>query len=236
MSFKIYNRRYTGSKYKIVNWIKNIIKAECNDCYSFCDIFAGTAVVTNALINEYSKIWINDFLYSNEIIYKAFFKNENYDRSKIKDFFQRYKKLIPNKIEDNYISKNFGNKFFEYNDSKLIGYIREDIELNKKNLNEKEYCILLASLLYSSDKCANTVGHYEAYRKNIKLNSGFHYKLISPVIKNAKDEREIIITREDSNILAKKISCDLIYIDPPYNNEWHEEMGDDHWELLDNKI
>ena len=20
------------------------------------------------------------------------------------------------------------------------------------------------------------------------------------------------------------------------NNEWHEEMGDDHWELLDNKI
>ena len=29
---------------------------------------------------------------------------------------------------------------------------------------------------------------------------------------------------------------DVIYIDPPYNNEWHEEMGDDHWELLDNKI
>ena len=29
---------------------------------------------------------------------------------------------------------------------------------------------------------------------------------------------------------------DVIYIDPPYNNEWHEEIDDDHWELLDNKI
>ena len=31
--------------------------------------------------------------------------------------------------------------------------------------NEKEYNILLASLIYSMDRVANTVGHYDAYFK-----------------------------------------------------------------------
>ena len=32
-------------------------------------------------------------------------------------------------------------------------------------MSEKEFAILLASLLYSADKSANTVGHYDAYIK-----------------------------------------------------------------------
>lgn len=224
MSFKIHNRRYTGSKYKITNWIKNIIKEECVDCSSFCDIFAGTGVVTDALIDDYSIIRINDFLYSNEVIYKAFFKKENFNFAKIMKFFQYYKNLNSNEIADNYVSKNFGNKFFEYNDSKLIGFIREDIEKNKKDLNEREYCILLTSLLYSLDRCANTVGHYEAYRKNVKLTSDFRFELINPVIKNDDDKRQIIITREDANVLAKKIKCDLVYIDPPYSSRQYSRF------------
>ena len=224
MSFKIHNRRYTGSKYKITSWIKSIINEQCVGCSSFCDIFAGTGVVTDALINEYSTIRINDFLYSNEVIYKAFFKKENFDFSKIMKFYQRYKDLNSNEIEDNYVSKNYGNKFFEYNDSKKIGYIRDDIEKNKKYLNEREYCILLASLLYSFDRCANTVGHYEAYRKNVQLKSEFCFELINPVIKDEEDKREIIITREDSNTLAKTIKCDLVYIDPPYSSRQYSRF------------
>ena len=46
MAFDIFNRRYTGSKTKIVSWIDNIIEEHCSECFSFCDIFAGTGVVT----------------------------------------------------------------------------------------------------------------------------------------------------------------------------------------------
>ena len=53
-------------------------------------------------------------------------------------------------------------------DASLIGEIRENIE-KAKDLNEKEKAILIASLLYSADKVANTVGHYDAYIKGHKI-------------------------------------------------------------------
>ena len=61
MSFEINNRRYTGSKTKILNWINEIIDENCVDCNSFCDIFAGTGVVTNSVINKFQSFSINDF-------------------------------------------------------------------------------------------------------------------------------------------------------------------------------
>ena len=46
---------------------------------------------------------------------------------------------------------------------------RLDYLLDQKAINEKEFFILLSSLLYSVDRVANTVGHYDAYRKNVTL-------------------------------------------------------------------
>lgn len=37
--------------------------------------------------------------------------------------------------------------------------------------------ILIASLLYSLDKVSNTVGHYEAYRKNVELHDQIWFRL-----------------------------------------------------------
>ena len=224
MSFKINNRRYTGSKYKITEWINEILTCECPDCISFCDLFAGTGVVTDSVINKYKLFLINDFLYSNEIIYKAFYLKQNYDFSKIMKFYQKYKSLEADKLQENYVSINFGGKYFELNDARMIGYIREDLEQNRSTLNEREFCILVASLLYSLDRCANTVGHYEAYFKNGNLRSSFSYELITPVIKDESDPREILITRMDSNLLAKTLKSDIVYIDPPYSSRQYSRF------------
>ena len=91
--FKIANRRYTGSKLKLKDWIKGLIVKNCPDSFSFCDIFAGTGVITDTLINEYSTFIVNDFLFSNEIIYQAFFKNEKYDLNKLLSFKKNYNDL-----------------------------------------------------------------------------------------------------------------------------------------------
>ena len=64
----MHNRRYTGSKYKLIKWIKELIKENCEG-NKFFDVFAGTGVVTEYLINEFEEFFINDFLYSNEVIY-----------------------------------------------------------------------------------------------------------------------------------------------------------------------
>lgn len=65
-------------------------------------------------------------------------------------------------------------------------------------LNEKEKNILIASLLYSLDKSANTVGHYDAYIKGKAINDTFSFDLIEPYkYKN----KEIHISRLDRLII-----------------------------------
>ncbi len=227
--FKIANRRYTGSKLKLKDWIKDLIIKNCFDCSSFCDIFAGTGVITDTLINEYDTFIVNDFLFSNEIIYKAFFKNEEFDLNKLISYKKRYYDLNYGLLVDNYVSINFGGRYFETGDAKAIGYIRQDIEDNKYNLNEREYSILIASLLYSFDKCANTVGHYEAYFKNKDISRSFVFELITPY-DTLKLNKKFLIYRQDANSLASTLCADIVYIDPPYSSRQYSRF----YHLLEN--
>ena len=40
--FDIQNRRYIGNKFKLMDWISNLIDKNCDKCHSFFDVFAGT--------------------------------------------------------------------------------------------------------------------------------------------------------------------------------------------------
>lgn len=217
--FDIWNRRYTGSKYKLSQWIHDLI---IENCYgdSFCDIFAGTGIISYTMLNDMKNIAINDFLYSNEIIYRAFFSNEKYDTNKIEHYKLIFKNIDSDDIEENYVSVNFGNKFFSLNDAKKIGYMREYIEKNSILFNDREKAILIASLLYSADKSANTVGHYDAYIKGHDIPDRFQFDLIYPY----SVKSDIQIYREDANELAKKINADIVYIDPPYNSRQYSRF------------
>lgn len=129
---------------------------------------------------EFSKIIINDFLHSNFIIYQGFFTQDSFDLKKLESFKKEFIHLKPKDIQENYYSKHFGAKFFSKNDSKIIGYVRDRLDylLEQKAINKKEFFILLSSLFYSVDRVANTVGHYDAYRKNVTLQDRFSYELM----------------------------------------------------------
>jgi len=218
MPYEIWNRRYTGSKYKLADWIYDVISTHCSG-NAFCDIFAGTGIVAKKMLDKASSIIVNDFLYSNEIIYKAFFMQLPYDSQKLGSYKTIFDALDVTVLRDNYVSINFGDKFFSVNDALLIGEIREQIE-RAQDLNEKERAILIASLLYSADKVANTVGHYDAYIKGHKLNDQFKFDLITPY----HTESQVSIYREDANSLAKTLKCDIVYVDPPYNSRQYSRF------------
>ena len=167
--YSIENRRYIGCKSKLIDWIFNIITNETENVHSFCDLFAGTGVIANKAIQLYDKIVINDFLYSNYSIYQAFFGKGIWNENHILSLINEYNNLHADNLADNYFSINFGGKFFDKDIAKIIGFIREDIEAQKTSLTEKEYHILLASLIYSIDRLANTLGHFDAYIKKDML-------------------------------------------------------------------
>ena len=217
--FDLESRRYIGNKAKLTRWIMNIINEHTGGFSSFFDVFAGTASVSKAAIPYTDKIIMNDFLSSNNIIYQAFFAEGIYDMSKLYSIIEYYNSINPDSVEDNYFSDNFGGKFFDYRNSKLIGYIREDIEKKRFSLTTKEYAILLASLIYSIDKIPNTVGHFDAYIKKEIAYHPLFIQLIKPL-----EPKEVEIYKEDSNMLARRITADVAYIDPPYNSRQYSRF------------
>lgn len=225
--YNISNRRYTGSKYKLLDWIEELVLDNCEG-EIFFDVFAGTGVVSAHMSKHYKKIIMNDFLYSNEIIYKAFFGSGEYDETVIEKYREQFQKINPNRLKDNYFSQNFGGKYFSNNDAKLIGKIRDEIKKLKRRLSDREYCILLASLVYSMDKVANTVGHYDAYRKINNIEDRFVYELINP----EKSSEKFSIYRMDANKLVRKVKADIAFIDPPYNSRQYSRF----YHVLENVV
>ena len=215
---QLQNRRYIGSKQKLINWIFSVIKQECTGD-SFVDIFAGTGIIASVATKQFKKVVLNDFLFSNNIIYQAFFNDELYNQEKINNIIRNYNNINPEDLDENYFSKNFGGKYFSKNSAKIIGFIRENIEKNKNNLLNKEYYILITSLLYSVDKIANTVGHYDAYFKKEFIKDNFFMKPIEPL-----KSGNIVIFKKDANVLAKEIAADIVYIDPPYNSRQYSRF------------
>jgi adenine-specific DNA-methyltransferase len=219
--FELQSRRYIGNKAKLTDWIMEIIELETEGKGSFIDIFSGTSIVAKSAMGKFKTVILNDILFSNNITYEGFYGTLKWNSNKLVELANEYNSLNTKTIRENYFSKNFGGKFYEKEISKQIGYIRQDIEKKKKNneLNSREYAILLTSLIYTIDKLANTVGHFDAYIKRPITKKPLNFKLIQTAdFKGAK------IYREDANKLARKIKGDIAYIDPPYNSRQYSRF------------
>lgn len=221
--FQLQNRRYLGNKYKLLGFIEDIISEKCGSINSLCDIFAGTGVVGERFNSPEIKIISNDFLSANYACLHAFLGVNRDVRQSISEKIELLNNL-PNDKE-NYFSEHFGGTYFTEENARKIGAIRAEIENIAESEDEKN--ILICSLLYAVDKVANTVGHYDAFRK--KLDTLQPIKLLIPDVdymRNTNNE----IYKEDANALIKKLSFDVLYIDPPYNTRQYS----DAYHLLEN--
>ena len=226
--FSINNRRYIGSKARMIDFIDEVIKKEKIEYSSFLDLFGGTGIVGDHFNNQSTKVYVNDLLKSNYISYQAWFGNEKVDKKKLNEYINKYNNL--SNLEDNYFSVNFSNTYFSKDNCKKIGYIRENIESEylNNNINSRERAILITSLLYAMDKIANTVGHYDAYRKNGSLDKELELFMLD--LKSNINNKNNKIFNEDSNELVKNLKADVVYIDPPYNSRQYS----DAYHLLEN--
>src|SRR5699024_9007920 len=193
------------------------------DVHSIADIFGGTGVVADLFRKQGKKIIINDILTSNYITYQTWFGNESVNEEKIKYWLEYLNQF---ETYENYVSDNFGNKYFSSENARKIGSIREEIE-KINDLNGREKSFLLTSLIYAMDKVANTVGHYDAYRKTMDTHNTLKLKM--PDINLNRDNE---IYQRDANELVREIKADLVYIDTPYNSR---QYGD-AYHLLENIV
>ena len=85
---------------------------------------------------------------------------------------------------------------------------------NQNEISEETYFCLLAGLINSIDKYANTASVYGAFLKHIKKSAQKQFQLeLLPLVEGPVGT----VYNEDINQLISRIHGDVLYLDPPYN-------------------
>lgn len=224
--------RYIGNKTNLLKNINQVIKDNCDGNEKvFCDLFSGTSSVARFFKNRY-KIISNDILYFSYVLQRATItNNEIPDFEKLKnklneenvlDYLETIninRKKYKTFIYDNYSpNDNCERMYLTPENAKRIDYIRTTIEKWKKEnlIKENEYFYLLATLIEGVPFVSNITGTYGAYLKDWDKRAFKKFEMIRLNVVNNNEENECY--REDANELIKKVSGDILYIDPPYNS------------------
>ncbi len=214
---------YIGSKNKLSSFIKSAVYSVVGKNLSnkiFCDIFAGTGIVGRNFKQEVKQVISNDFEYYSYVLNKNYIENHN--KLENQELLIEELNQLP-LVENGFVFKNYclgsGSKrqyFSDYN-GKKIDTIRQQIaKWNTVNQTKpSQYYFLLASLLESADKVANTASVYGAFLKHLKKTA--QKKLILQPANFEINDNEHKVFNRDSNELIKEISGDILYLDPPYN-------------------
>ena len=214
---------YIGSKKTLVPWINStindIVGADLTDKI-FCDIFAGTNVVGSSIKKRVKKVISNDLESYSFVLGKNYIGNhlEIKDKSKYIEELNNLDPIYTGFIYQNYcLGSDSGRQYFTDANGQKIDAIRKKINqwYATETISDNLYYFLLASLIESADKVANTVSVYGAFLKHLKKRANKEF-----VLKEAKfvlNSNNHEVYQENANDLIKKITGNILYLDPPYN-------------------
>jgi adenine-specific DNA-methyltransferase len=226
---------YIGSKHTLCNKILDIFQKNIPDCRekSFLDLFAGTGTIGFHCLPLFRTVSANDWEYYSYVINRAL-------------LIVPYTEVIASKIEEcNALEEEEGGgliykelaaphtqdgmntvcrMFFTTNNAKKADAIRLYLNREKmdKKIDENEYIFLLASLLTSIDKVANTTSVYGSFLKTFKA-SALKPLILEPIHtrKQIPNQENRVFNEKAEDVFhtfkEKVIHYDVVYLDPPYN-------------------
>lgn len=224
--------RFIGCKTNLLENIKEVVDRHAAESTSFCDIFSGTASVA-----RYFKQWYE--VYSNDLLYFSYCLQKGTIEAPAKPKFENLNKtfgitdpliffntmdtadmeVLPREkrcFQNNYAPT--GNRMYVTDSNALrIDFARNTVEdwKNQGLLSETEYYYLVACIIEGIPFVSNIAGTYGAFHKTWDRRSFKTYEVYDlPVIENGKKN---MCYNEDGVELLKRISGDILYIDPPYN-------------------
>ena len=251
--------RYIGNKLSLLEFIYSVVEENKLPKGTFCDIFSGTTNVSKFFKKKGFKIISNDFMTYSYVFEKAYICNnkiptfeglsseiENPDIGSVLNFLNQLEGtegfIFNNYCKEGTKNSEFIRNYFSEENAKKIDAIRDKIQewKEEKKITEEEFYILLASLLEVVPSVSNVAGTYGAF---MKINDPRMFKkleLENPKIIESEIDHECY--NEDSNELIKNISCEILYIDPPYNHRQYatnyhilESIAVWDKQILDNK-
>ena len=224
---------YIGSKYSLIDFLKQSIDKTLTACGEkrqpsemvFADLLSGTGVVCGAFKEQGYNVVANDLQYYSYVVTKHIVENgDNLNEERCENLIEQLNQLDGKEV---FIYKNysyegtegqeFRRMYFSEHNAKKCDAVRMTIEkwLVDGEINENEYFFLLASLINSIDKYANTASVYGAYLKKLKKYEKKENRLSPmPITKGNGNYR---VFNRDISQLIREVDGDILYLDPPYN-------------------
>jgi adenine-specific DNA-methyltransferase len=213
---------YIGCKHKLFATLYSIFSENVPDLMSksFSDLFMGTGVVSYNMLDKCRSVHSNDLETYSYIIGNAILKcNYSTKLKKLIDGCNK-KEGVEGLIYKYYAPNNECERmFFTVENAKKADAIRIYIQelYNQNKVTKDEYHFLLASLLTSIDKVANTTSVYGAYLKQFKASSQKEM-VMEPIHTNKNIDVNVnSMTQGFAEDVCDDQKVDVTYLDPPYN-------------------
>ncbi len=211
---------YIGSKYSLMDFLTTTIADVAGTNTKgkvFADLFAGTGVVGKTFKEQGYRVISNDIQYYSYVLNKHLIENVPPLRVDIVDSLNQLSGT------EGFIYKNYcagsgsGRQYFTDQNGMKCDSIRIELERLKNcgDIDEAQYYYLLASLINSIDKYANTASVYGAFLKQVKKSAAKEFELeLLPIVDGDKESKAY---NENISDVIQRIGGDILYLDPPYN-------------------
>lgn len=214
---------YIGSKYRLAHFIEQSMVDVVGsfEGLTIAELFGGTGIIARKLKTRVTQIIANDLEpYSYALLKNYIGNSRTIEQSKELIDSLNQLPLVQGFIYQHYCAgSNSGRMYFSDENGQKIDAIRQQISQWKSQhkIDEVTYYFLLASLLESADKVANTASVYGAFLKQLKKTA------LNPLVLHPAEfditSQTNLVYNEDANVLIKNpdIRGDILYLDPPYN-------------------
>jgi len=213
---------YLGSKAKLLPFICTTIRDVVGENLHqkvFCDLFAGSGVVSVAYKEKVGSLILNDMEYYSYVLLCNILRTKPLNGLDEAMEILFTCKGVKGMVFNHYaLGGGEGRNYFSDENAQKIDALRLAIETYAPD--EVLYFCLLASLLESAHSVSNTASIYGAFLKHLK-----------PLAQKTLEFKPLVYTQvhiptqvycEDANRLIEHIEGDILYLDPPYN---HRQYG-----------
>lgn len=219
--------KYLGSKRILIPAIESVL-GELPDCRSVIDLFSGTSRVGKALKATGWRVFLNDW---NHYAHTLAVAHVVFDKERLGEVTPVLEHLRSSKPIDGWFTETYcrQSRYFTPENGAIIEGIREEIE--KLDLDDELRCVVLTALMEAADRVDSTVGVQMAFLKKWAARALQPLQLRDPDPVPRSQHGKAEAYRLEAREAASRLSADVAYLDPPYNQ--HKYLGNYHvWETL----
>ncbi|MCA9303284.1 MAG: DNA adenine methylase [Phycisphaerales bacterium] len=221
--------KYLGSKRLLIDRISGLVARSCEQDSTVIDLFSGTSRVGHALKRAGYRVLANDHnRYAHTLA-------TCYVQADAERVLVRARAIIEDLMktppEPGFITETYcvQSRYFHPDNGARIDAIRARID--ELDLDEDLRAVVLTSLVEAADRVDSTTGVQMAYLKSWAPRASNRLSMRIPDVLPAVPTGRCESHRLEAIDAAKKLTGDLAYLDPPYNQ--HSYLGNYHlWETL----